>query len=112
MSMAFFNKETFNLAIRYNMMLYEDQSVNRMHESLDLFEVHKGVASRLLSSQDICNDKFLKKKDIVLFLNKNDLFKEKIAKVDLNGNTYHSQYLSFWHSLTLSSLLPGVHRGL
>lgn len=54
----------------YDMKLYEDENVNRMHESLQLFD-------------EICNSKWFKDTALVLFLNKSDLFKEKIEKVDL-----------------------------
>ncbi|KAG9331974.1 hypothetical protein JZ751_016309, partial [Albula glossodonta] len=67
----------------YDMVLVEDDEVNRMHESLHLFN-------------SICNHKFFATTSIVLFLNKKDLFVEKIKKVhlsicfpDYNGpNTY------------------------
>eukprot|EP01121_Diplochlamys_sp_Union-15-3_P001966 TRINITY_DN1168_c0_g2_i1.p1 TRINITY_DN1168_c0_g2~~TRINITY_DN1168_c0_g2_i1.p1 ORF type:complete len:351 (+),score=57.19 TRINITY_DN1168_c0_g2_i1:89-1141(+) len=54
----------------YDLKLYEDENVNRMHESLKLFD-------------EICNSKWFMKVSIILFLNKSDLFKEKIKKVDL-----------------------------
>jgi len=54
----------------YDMKLFEDERVNRMEESLELFE-------------EICNSKWFTKTAIVLFLNKSDLFYEKIKKVDL-----------------------------
>lgn len=44
---------------------------NRMHESLQLFN-------------SICNHKCFAATSIVLFLNKKDLFQEKITKVHLN----------------------------
>lgn len=44
---------------------------NRMHESLHLFN-------------SICNHKFFAATSIVLFLNKKDLFEEKIKKVHLS----------------------------
>jgi len=53
------------------MKLFEDERVNRMEESLELF-------------QEICNSKWFTKTAIILFLNKSDLFREKIAKVNLN----------------------------
>jgi len=55
----------------YDMMLFEDEKVNRMEESLELF-------------QEICNSKWFTKTAMVLFLNKYDLFKEKISTVNLN----------------------------
>jgi len=55
----------------YDLKLYEDESVNRMHESIKLFD-------------EICNSKWFQNVSIILFLNKMDIFKEKIKKVDLN----------------------------
>jgi len=55
----------------YDLKLSEDESVNRMHESLQLFD-------------DICNNGWLQNVSMILFLNKKDLFQEKIQKVDLN----------------------------
>jgi hypothetical protein len=49
----------------YDMVLYEDQDTNRMQEALDLFE-------------EICNSRYFKKTAMILFLNKRDLFFEKI----------------------------------
>lgn len=54
----------------YDMKLYEDESVNRVTESLQLFDA-------------ICNNKFFKDTAMILFLNKTDLFSQKIAKVPL-----------------------------
>jgi len=55
----------------YDMKLFEDERVNRMQESLELFE-------------EICNSRWFTKTAIVLFLNKADLFREKIPKVSLD----------------------------
>jgi len=54
----------------YNQKLYEDETVNRMHEAVTLFD-------------EICNSRWFTKTSMVLFLNKSDLFQEKIKKVDL-----------------------------
>jgi len=54
----------------YDLKLYEDETVNRMHESIKLFD-------------EICNSRWFSNTSVVLFLNKSDLFKEKIAKIDL-----------------------------
>jgi len=54
----------------YDQVLYEDGITNRMHESLDLFG-------------EICNSRWFKKTAMILFLNKNDLFKEKIKAVEM-----------------------------
>eukprot|EP00007_Cunea_sp_BSH-02190019_P002334 CAMPEP_0174232278 /NCGR_PEP_ID=MMETSP0417-20130205/2605_1 /TAXON_ID=242541 /ORGANISM="Mayorella sp, Strain BSH-02190019" /LENGTH=336 /DNA_ID=CAMNT_0015310297 /DNA_START=75 /DNA_END=1082 /DNA_ORIENTATION=+ len=55
----------------YDLKLYEDDSTNRMHESLKLFK-------------EICNNKWFEHTDMILFLNKKDVFEQKIQKVDLN----------------------------
>jgi len=54
----------------FDMNLFEDDQVNRMQESLELFG-------------EICNSKWFTRTSIVLFLNKRDLFKQKIAEKDL-----------------------------
>ena len=54
----------------YDQVLYEDNTQNRMVESLNLFH-------------EICNSKWFENTDIILFLNKRDLFEEKITKVDI-----------------------------
>jgi len=54
----------------YDQVLYEDANTNRMHEALNLFD-------------SICNSRWFLKTSIILFLNKRDLFKEKIKKVPL-----------------------------
>jgi len=56
----------------YDCMLFEDDKVNRMEEALNLFE-------------STCNSKFFKDTAIILFLNKSDLFQEKIKKSSFNG---------------------------
>jgi len=55
----------------YDLKLQEDDTTNRMHESLKLFK-------------EICNSKWFGDTSMILFLNKRDLFEEKIRKVDLN----------------------------
>ena len=62
----------------YDMTLTEDGTTNRMEESLNLF-------------QAICTNKFFDNSSIVLFLNKLDLFTEKI------NNTNHHLRLHFPH---------------
>lgn len=49
----------------YDQLLYEDQNVNRMQEALTLFE-------------SICNSRWFVRTSIILFLNKIDLFKQKL----------------------------------
>ncbi|KTF91007.1 hypothetical protein cypCar_00015878 [Cyprinus carpio] len=55
----------------YDMVLVEDDEVNRMHESLHLFN-------------SICNHRYFATTSIVLFLNKKDVFVEKIKKAHLS----------------------------
>jgi len=55
----------------YDLKLYEDESVNRMHDSLRLFK-------------EICNSEWFRETAMILFLNKKDLFEEKIARVHLS----------------------------
>jgi len=55
----------------YDLKLFEDDTTNRMHESLKLFK-------------EICNSKWFVDTSIILFLNKKDLFEQKIQKVDLS----------------------------
>ena len=54
----------------YDMPLREDPTVKRMHESLKLFEV-------------VTNGPWFKDIPIILFLNKKDLFREKLGRIDL-----------------------------
>ena len=54
----------------YDLKLQEDDTTNRMMESLKLFK-------------EICNSKWFTDTSMILFLNKKDLFAEKIKKVDL-----------------------------
>lgn len=52
----------------YNQVLYEDNSMNRITEALILFE-------------EIANSKWFKQTSVILYLNKRDLFAEKICEV-------------------------------
>ena len=54
----------------YTQYLEEDPTVNRMHESIALFD-------------EIVNSCWFQNSSIILFLNKSDLFQEKIKKYDL-----------------------------
>ena len=54
----------------YDQTLFEDESTNRVLEALNLFD-------------EICNSKWFTNTSVILFLNKRDLFMEKIAKVPL-----------------------------
>ncbi|KAJ5068439.1 guanine nucleotide-binding protein alpha-4 subunit-related [Anaeramoeba ignava] len=57
-------------ASEYDQGLYEDQSENRMTEALVLFT-------------EICNSHWFQHTEMILFFNKDDLFREKINKVSL-----------------------------
>ncbi|KAI8908865.1 guanine nucleotide binding protein, alpha subunit [Powellomyces hirtus] len=66
----------------YDQVLVEDDAVNRMHEALTLFD-------------SICNSRWFTQTSIILFLNKIDLFKQKLIRSpmkkffpDYKGNTY------------------------
>ncbi|KAI7879768.1 guanine nucleotide-binding protein alpha subunit [Lichtheimia hyalospora FSU 10163] len=73
----------FMVAIsEYDQLLMEDESVNRMDEALTLFD-------------SICNSRWFEKTSILLFLNKTDLFRQKLKATPLNhyfkdyqGNSY------------------------
>lgn len=61
----------FVLAIsEYDQMLFEDERVNRMHESILLFDT-------------LCNSKWFVKTPFILFLNKIDVFEKKLVKSPL-----------------------------
>jgi len=53
----------------YDQSLYEDASTNRMIEAINLFD-------------EIINNRFFANSATILFLNKKDLFAEKITKID------------------------------
>jgi len=55
----------------YDQKLFEDNTQNRMVESMLLFD-------------EICNSRWFVDTDIILFLNKTDLFKEKLKNKDLS----------------------------
>jgi guanine nucleotide-binding protein G(i) subunit alpha len=54
----------------YDLVLAEDEEMNRMIESMKLFD-------------SICNSKWFVETSIILFLNKKDLFEDKITKSPL-----------------------------
>lgn len=58
------------LHLGYDLVLAEDEEMNRMIESMKLFD-------------SICNNKWFVETSIILFLNKKDLFEEKITKSSL-----------------------------
>ena len=55
----------------YDQQLVEQEGVNRMEESLRLFD-------------EVCNSPWFANTSLILFLNKSDIFREKIKHVDLN----------------------------
>ena len=59
-----------NNKIKYNQVLFEDSQTNRLDEALLLFE-------------DIAGSKYFEKQYLILFLNKSDLFVEKITRIPL-----------------------------
>jgi hypothetical protein len=63
----------------YDQQLFEDASTNRMVEALDLFE-------------DICNNVYFSKSSMILFLNKRDLFEDKIKKKYIRDYPAFSDY--------------------
>ena len=54
----------------YDQVLFEDATQNRMVESLNLFH-------------EVCHSRWFENTSIILFLNKRDLFEEKIKEVDI-----------------------------
>jgi guanine nucleotide-binding protein G(i) subunit alpha len=56
----------------YDMKLFEDETVNRMHESIELFD-------------EIVNARWFQNASIILFLNKSDLFQKKIVERDMTS---------------------------
>lgn len=54
----------------YNLRMFEDLSKNRMADAIELFD-------------SICNNQFLERAALILFLNKRDLFEEKIRFVPI-----------------------------
>ncbi|SCV02331.1 LANO_0F16820g1_1 [Lachancea nothofagi CBS 11611] len=69
----------FVLAVsEYDQMLFEDERVNRMHESIMLFDT-------LLNSRWFANTPF------ILFLNKTDIFKEKLTRSPIRQHFPHYQ---------------------
>ena len=85
----------FLIAIsEYDQQLYEDSSVNRMDEAINLFH-------------SICTSKWFSKTSIILFLNKTDLFKEKLTTSPMNK--YFSDYTGMAHFKFVFTWLPISH---
>ncbi len=55
----------------YDQALYEDGVTNRVEEALSLFG-------------EMCNSRWFRETSMILFLNKSDLFREKISHVDMS----------------------------
>ena len=90
----------------YNMTLREDSSQNRLREALALFET-------------IWNNRWLKTISVILFLNKQDLLREKImagrSKLegkDMNPSEYFvgNLYGYFYDLSVIFRLFSGVRR--
>lgn len=56
----------------YDQVLEEDGRTNRLHEALNVFE-------------EVCNSRFFEETAMILFLNKKDLFAEKIKRVNITA---------------------------
>jgi len=54
----------------YDQVLYEDEKENRLHEAIRVFD-------------NICNNKYFEDTAMIIFLNKEDIFREKIRKIPL-----------------------------
>ena len=63
----------------YDQKLFEDSSQNRMTEAIDLFA-------------EIINNKYFETSSIILFLNKRDLFEEKIKRVNICDSPAFSDF--------------------
>lgn len=66
----------------YNLVLREDQSQNRLRESLDLFT-------------GIWNNRFLKTISVILFLNKQDLLRDKVLAQKSKIEEYFPEYARY-----------------
>ena len=88
-----FENVTTNLFLvaisEYDQLLLEDESVNRMQEALTLFD-------------SICNSRWFEKTSIILFLNKIDIFREKLPSspmVDYFPDYTGKKYSKYWGRL-------------
>jgi GTPase SAR1 family protein len=63
----------------YDQTLFEDHNINRIQEALDLFGV-------------LCDNKALEHMNLILFLNKRDLFEEKLLKMRVPLNQCFPDY--------------------
>ncbi|EGC28923.1 G-protein subunit alpha 3 [Dictyostelium purpureum] len=90
----------------YDQKLVEDNCTNRLHESLNLFD-------------QICNDSTFPKSSIILFLNKIDLFREKLKRTsikicfpDYNDDQSYEKSSSFIKNSFLSKKRGGSNPGM
>ena len=63
----------------YDQVLFEDANANRMTEAVDLFG-------------DICNNAVFQSSSMILFLNKKDLYEEKIKEVHIGDQPAFAQF--------------------
>jgi len=63
----------------YDQALFEDSTVNRMTEAIDLFN-------------EMCNHKYFSSTAMILFLNKRDLFEDKIKRIDIKSVEHFQDY--------------------
>lgn len=63
----------------YDQTLFEDATTNRMVEAIELFD-------------EICNNRYFQESSMILFLNKKDLFAEKMQKVDIKSIQVFSDF--------------------
>jgi GTPase SAR1 family protein len=78
----------------YDQMLYEDETVPRMTEALNLFG-------------EITNSRWFKNTAVLLFLNKSDLFREKIQHTPIS--VFFDDYAGDPHSFSMSALHIQTH---
>lgn len=64
----------------YDQSLFEDASKNRMEDALELYDEH-------------INTRYFEKSSVMLFLNKSDLFQEKVDKVPINNTPEFSDFV-------------------
>jgi len=65
----------------YHAVLFEDEKKNALHEAIELFT-------------EICNSKWFRKSEMILFLNKDDLFREKL-KLQIPLSTCFSEQVGW-----------------
>ena len=78
----------------YDQFLVENSSVNQMHDSLALFE-------------EIVNHPLLSNSNFILFLNKKDLFEEKMARFN-NLRLWFPGYTNKTDGSIDSGMLSGI----